>query len=164
MCDQMVIFLAAGRETIATPMIRAMHSSSLLENRYIQSRLRAEIHSAFPSGLPTTITYDQISSMKYLSHVRSEVLRLHPPVSVKLCVAAEDTTLNGTFVPKGTSIVLSPFAVNRSVALWGADAEEFTPERWAGRENGAGPLLRVIMGFSHPWRGLGGVLGMCLPG
>ena len=32
------------------------------------------------------------------------------------------------------------------------------------RGRSGGPLLRVIMGFSHPWRGLGGLLGMCLPG
>jgi len=137
MRDQMMTFLAAGHETTATSMLWAIHTLSLPENRHIQSRLRAEIHSAFPSGLPATTTYDQIASLKYLSHVTSEVLRLHPPVGVTLRVAAEDTTLNGTFVPKGTSIVLSPFAINRSVALWGADAEEFRPERWAGKEDGA---------------------------
>jgi len=137
MRDQLMTFLAAGHETTATAMIWAIHCLSLPENRHIQSRLRAEIHGAFPSGLPTTITYDQIFSMKYLSHVTSEVLRLHPPVGVTLRVAAEDTTVNGTFVPKGTSVVLSPFAINRSVALWGADAEEFKPERWAGKEDGA---------------------------
>ena len=137
MRDQMMTFLAAGHETTATSMIWAIHVLSLPENRHMQSRLRAEIYGAFPSGLPTTVTYDQISSLKYLSHITSEVLRLYPPVGVTLRVAAEDTSLNGSFIPKGTTVILSPFAINRSVALWGADAEEFRPERWASREDGA---------------------------
>ncbi|RPA96817.1 cytochrome P450 [Choiromyces venosus 120613-1] len=136
MRDQMMTFLAAGHETTATSMIWAIHALSLPENRHIQSRLRAEIHAAFPSGAPETITYDQLSTLKYLSHVTSEVLRLYPPVAVTLRVAAEDTSLNGVFVPKGSYVVLSPFAINHSVALWGADAEEFRPERWAGGEDG----------------------------
>ncbi|KAG0133876.1 cytochrome P450 [Tuber indicum] len=136
MRDQMMTFLAAGHETTATSMIWAIHALSLPENRHIQSRLRAEIHAAFPSGAPATITYDQLSSLKYLSHITSEVLRLYPPVGVTLRVAAEDTSLNGVFVPKGTSIVISPYAMNRSAALWGADAEEFRPERWACGEDG----------------------------
>ncbi|PUU84152.1 cytochrome P450 [Tuber borchii] len=137
MRDQMMTFLAAGHETTATSMIWAIHVLSLPENRHIQSRLRSEIHAAFPSGLPTTVIYDQISSLKYLSQITSEVLRLYPPVGVTPRVAAEDTSLNGAFIPKGTTIILSPFAINRSVALWGADAEEFRPERWASREDGA---------------------------
>jgi len=140
MRDQMMTFLAAGHETTATSMIWAIHVLSLPENKHIQSRLRAEIHAAFPSGLPTTVTYDQISSLKYLSHITSEVLRLYPPVVVTLRIAAEDTSLNGSFIPKGTTIILSPFAINRSVALWGADAEEFRPERWAGGEDGSATM------------------------
>jgi len=48
----------------------------------------------------TTITYDQISSLKYLSHITSEVLHLYPPVGVTLRVVAEDTSLNGALIPK----------------------------------------------------------------
>jgi len=47
---------------------------------------------------------------------------------------------NGVFVPKGTSILLSSFAINRSMALWGADAEEFRAEMWAGGEDGAAAI------------------------
>src|SRR5947209_641197 len=55
--------------------------------------------ASFTSGTPATITYAQISTLKYLS----------PPVSMMLRVAAENTSLNGVFVPKGTYIV--PFSV-----------------------------------------------------
>jgi len=64
---------------------------------------------------------------------------LHPysPVGVTLRMAAEDTSVNRALVPKSTSIVLSPFAINRSVGLWGADAEEFRPKRWVSGEDEA---------------------------
>ena len=42
---------------------------------------------AFSSSLPATTTYDQISSLNYLSHVTSEVLRLYSPVCVIPLVA-----------------------------------------------------------------------------
>ena len=129
MHDQMMTFLAAGHEITATSMIWAIRALSQPENRHIQSRLRAEIRTAFPSGLPTTVTYDQISSLKYLSRITSEVLHLYLPVGVTLRVAAEYASLNGAFVPKGAFIVLSPFAINRSVVLWGVDAEEFRLKR-----------------------------------
>ena len=43
-------------------------------------------------------------------------------------------------MPKVTSAVLSPFAINRCMALQGADAEEFRPEQWAGEEDGAAAI------------------------
>lgn len=33
-------------------------------------------------------------------------------------------------IPKGTEVILSPWATNRSPELWGEDADEFKPERW----------------------------------
>ena len=40
-------------------------------------------------------------------------------------------------MPKGMSAVLSPFTINRSVGLWGADAEELRPKGWVSGEDGA---------------------------
>lgn len=51
------------------------------------------------------------------------------PITVR--VAVRDTTIGGHAVPKGTEIIMSPWLVNRYTALWGPDATEFRPERWA---------------------------------
>lgn len=51
-------------------------------------------------------------------------------------VVAESTSLKGAFVPKGTPVVLSPFAIYRSVALWGAGTKEFRARLWTGGEDG----------------------------
>ncbi|KAL0636831.1 hypothetical protein Q9L58_004189 [Maublancomyces gigas] len=130
MRDQMMTFLTAGHETTATAMMWGLHLLSLKENRHIQLRLREEIRAAFPQGIPENVSFEQIEALKYLRNVTSEVLRVYPPVLLTARHAAEDTTLGGQFIPKGSHIVLVPWAINRSKELWGEDAEVFRPERW----------------------------------
>jgi cytochrome P450 len=36
----------------------------------------------------------------------------------------------GKRVPKGTRILLIPYAINRSPLFWGENGEDFLPERW----------------------------------
>lgn len=130
MGDQMMTFLAAGHETTATAMIWGLHLLSLKENHHIQTRLRDEVRTAFPHGIPENVSYEQIESLKYLRNVTSEVLRFFPPVPLTARHAKEDTTLGGQFIPKGTHIVIVPWTINRSKELWGEDADVFKPERW----------------------------------
>ena len=40
--------------------------------------------------------------------------------------AAKDTAICGHFVPKGTRVVLVPWANNRNMAQWGDNANKFT--------------------------------------
>ncbi|KAK0645431.1 putative N-alkane-inducible cytochrome P450 [Cercophora newfieldiana] len=83
--------------------------------------------------------YDAIKSMRYLRAVLDETLRLHPPVPVNIRFAIRDTTLplgGGTdgrapiFVAKGTAINYSVWAIHRLPEVYGADAEDFRPQRW----------------------------------
>lgn len=130
MRDQMMTFLSAGHETTATAMMWALHLLSLKENHHIQMRLREEIRAAFPHGIPETVSYEQIEGLRYLRNVTTEVLRVFPPVPLTARHALEDTTLGGEFVPKGSHIVIVPWAINRMKDMWGDDAAVFRPERW----------------------------------
>lgn len=151
MRDQMMTFLAAGHETTATAMMWGLHLLSLRENHHIQSRLRDEIRAAFPHGLPEDVTYEQIESLKYLRDVTTEVLRVFPPVALTARHAAEDTSLGGQFIPKGSHIVIVPMAVNRNKDLWGEDASVFRPERW--EEGGQAESNYAFMTFLAGPRG-----------
>ena len=51
-------------------------------------------------------------------------------------VADRDTTIQNEHIPKGTTIILCPSAINTSTALWGEDAMEFKPERWLNVSDG----------------------------
>ena len=136
--NQMMTFLVAGHETTATAMVWAMYLLS--KHQDIQKKLRDEIRSKLPS-LDSDITAADIDSCQYLHAVCTEVLRLWAPVSLTLREAAHDTSIQGQFVPKGTNVILAPWAINASTHLWGPDALEFKPERWLdvdGKANNKG--------------------------
>lgn len=51
-------------------------------------------------------------------------------------------------VAKGTRLSVSVPSMNRSTALWGADAKEFKPERWIGEE-GIPAGAKEVQGHRH---------------
>jgi cytochrome P450 len=66
-------------------------------------------------------------------------MRLYPVFPVLARVALCDTTLpvgggnnqdESIYVPKGAQVSMSYFALHRDPAVFGADVEEFRPERW----------------------------------
>jgi cytochrome P450 len=98
-----------------------------------QQRLRNEVRAALPTNPISHSDIDVaqiLESLPYLNGVCSETLRLYPAVPNTLRVAVRDSKINGSFVPKGTEIVISPWAINRSPKLWGPDAVVFNPDRW----------------------------------
>ncbi|KAL7269806.1 hypothetical protein RUND412_007511 [Rhizina undulata] len=150
--DQMMTFLAAGHETTASATVWALYLLSRPKYHAIQSRLREEIHTTFPLGLPESVTYDEIESMKYMRQVTSEVLRFYPPVGSTMRVSTEDSTVLGEFIPKGTWLNIAPWAINKCAAFWGEDAEEFKPERW-GEDSGGIDSNYAFMTFLAGPRG-----------
>ena len=139
--DQTMTFLAAGHETTATATSWAL--LALAQRPAIQSRLRAEIRANLPSfsaepAVP--MTADLMDKLPYLHAVCNEVLRYHAPVPITRREAIKDTTILGQVIPKGTQVIICPWAVNFSKEQWGDDAAEFKPERWLGegRANSGG--------------------------
>ncbi|KAK4242332.1 hypothetical protein C8A03DRAFT_40300 [Achaetomium macrosporum] len=130
--DQLMTFLAAGHETTASSMTWAAYL--LAKHTDVQERLRAEVRERLPpisgAGVGATVSSFDIDRMPYLNAVCNEVLRYFGPVPLTLRESACDTSINGQFVPKGTRIILAPWAINKSEALWGPDAREFNPNRW----------------------------------
>lgn len=138
--NQLMTFLVAGHETTASALTWAVYL--LCKHPEMQSRLRNEVQANLPTPLDqnATITSADIDNLPYLNAFCNEVFRLYPPVGVSIRKAVRDTTIAGIFIPKGTNIVLPPWAVNASTALWGSDAAAFDPERWIGpgRANSGG--------------------------
>ena len=68
------------------------------------------------------------------------VLRLYPILPLYGRLANKDTFIplgggsdgkSKVFVPKGTSVQINTHALHRRQDLYGPDADEFKPERWA---------------------------------
>ncbi|PGH00588.1 hypothetical protein GX51_05687 [Blastomyces parvus] len=125
--DQMLTFLAAGHETTASALTWACYL--LTKHPDIQTRLRAEIRAGIPSG-NSPITYADLESLPLLNGVCQEVLRLYPTVPMTVRESIRDTTIVGKHVPKGTRILICPYAINRSPTFWGETGDEFLPQRW----------------------------------
>jgi cytochrome P450 len=127
--DQMMTFLVAGHETTATAMTWAVYELS--KHPEIQTRLREEIHSHIRS-LDESMDATKLDGLSYLHAVCNEIFRHNAPVSLTLRNTENDCTITGTYVPKGTTIILCPWAVNFSKEQWGPDAADFNPDRWIG--------------------------------
>lgn len=147
--DNVLTFLAAGHETTSTAVSWCIQLMGL--HQEIQTRLRAEIHAAFPGGMPETITVEELTQLKYLKAVCDETLRLRPPVTVALRDASEDTSLAGQFIPKGSTVIASIIGLNTSEEYWGPTAKIFDPDRWLNApmaQNGGKPQHRSNYAFS----------------
>lgn len=59
-----------------------------------------------------------------------EVLRLHPAQPFLFRAASCDLMINGHFVKRGTELVADVYHLLRLTEFWGADAEQFRPERF----------------------------------
>ena len=126
--DQMMTFLAAGHETTATALTWAI--LNLCHYPGVQKRLREELKGAHLPDIRdpgATISSETIDKIPYLNAVCNEVLRFSTPVPFTFREAVADEYIQGQIVPKGTTVVMSPLAVNLSKKFWGPDADEFKP-------------------------------------
>ena len=60
-----------------------------------------------------------------------EVLRLYPPVIAQYQHTSEATKIGEISLPAGVDVVLPTLLIHHDPELWGDDAEEFKPERFA---------------------------------
>jgi len=66
-----------------------------------------------------------LDHLPLLNGIVQETLRLHPSVYMFGRVAIRDTTLGERYIPKGTTIRVSSWAMGRAKEFWGNNAEEF---------------------------------------
>ncbi|MEU9338880.1 cytochrome P450 [Streptomyces sp. NPDC048290] len=126
--------LIAGTETIGSAlswccMLLASHPD-------VQQRVRAEVDQVL-AGRPCTAA--DLSALTYTRHVVTETLRLYPPLFFLTRTAREDVELGGFRIPAGSSLLLSPYALQRAPEYF-PQPEKFAPDRWTqGGELSANP-------------------------
>lgn len=119
--DAALNFFSAGRDTVAQALTWAFYL--LLQHPDVGDTLFQAIKQKSAN--------EDSQSNPYIMAVFYESLRLYPPLPLDTKQARQDTTLpDGTFLPKGSIVLWSTWAMNRSGAIWGADAVLFRPERW----------------------------------
>ncbi|PNS20350.1 Isotrichodermin C-15 hydroxylase [Sphaceloma murrayae] len=121
------LFMIAGTETTAT--LLSGLSFYLLKNPDKMAALVHEIRTSFRTI--DDITIEELQRMPYLNACVEEGLRIYPPVPIGLprIVPPQGMTIDGVFVPGGTSVSVSQWSTYRSESNF-VLPEEFHPERW----------------------------------
>ncbi|XP_053668452.1 cytochrome P450 4V2-like [Anopheles marshallii] len=119
--------VGAGNDTTAhalghTCLFLAMHPA-------VQTQLYQELCEVF-DNLDDAITEQKLKQLSYMDCVLKESLRLAPPGATVAREAQEDLFIDGQFIPRGTTVVVSLFALHRRKDFWGDDANQFDPKRF----------------------------------
>lgn len=131
--SELLNILLAGRDTTASLLTNVWWTLSKRPDLW--AKIQAEV-ATLDGAHPT---FEQLKELKFVRALLNESLRLYPVVPQNSRQAQEDTTLpvgggpDGTsplFVPKGQVVGWTVYGMHRRQDFYGADAEEFSPERW----------------------------------
>lgn len=144
--SQLLNILLAGRDTTASTLSWFISIMANPANKNIYKQLRTQILEEFGTyAQPREITFERLKQSQYLQWCINETLRLFPIVPLNGRGAVKDTVLpsgggkdgkSPIYVKAGTEVAYSVHVMHRNKDLWGPDADEFIPERWAKRRPG----------------------------
>ncbi|KAK6943333.1 Cytochrome P450 [Dillenia turbinata] len=116
----------------------------LASNPDWQDRIRNELSQVCTGRVPDA---DTLRNMKLLNMVIQESLRLYPPVALMSREALDEIKIGDFIVPKGVKVLVPVSTLHRDKSVWGADADEFKPERFANGSSGACKLPQLYLPF-----------------
>ena len=142
--DNSLTFLLAGHETTASLLTWTIYL--LAKHPLWQERARAEIEEFCPDG---TVEPQVLNHLKLLGMILFESLRLFPPVPLigRTCIK-ENKVGSCLLIPEGLEIVIPVAILHRDRNIWGDNADEFFPARFADGISGAcgNPLAFIPFG------------------
>ena len=141
--DQTATFLLAGHETTGKALAFTLYCLSIDKAR--REKLLKELDQEGENSV-------------YLDWVIKEALRLYPPAVIISRDTVEDMVIGDRQVPKGSTVMISPWLSQRNTKLW-EHSDRFWPERWETEELrgnrrysylpfGAGPRVCIGMGLA----------------
>ncbi len=122
-CDELVLFIVAGHETIATTLTYALYAVG--KHGQVQQRVAAEA-----TELTGPITADDIPRLRYTVQVLQEALRLCPPTAALGRMILQDIAIDGYRVQAGTLALVSVLSVHHDPDLW-PNPLSFDPGRFS---------------------------------
>ncbi|XP_045765253.1 cytochrome P450 4C1-like [Maniola jurtina] len=142
--EELLMSILGATDTTATA---ACFTTVLLANHPgVQDRVYKEVQDILGSA-ERSITIEDVPRLKYLDAVVKESLRLYPPVPVVLRRCTKHVQLpSGIILPEGCEVLLNFWGVHRNPGCWGADADEFKPERFL---SATPDQLAAFMPFGH---------------
>lgn len=123
----MALFISAGTDTTATAL--SGWTYFVCTHRDVYRRLVEEVRGSLVTQ--DDIRWENVRHLSYLEATIQEALRLFPPspASQQRVVPRGGATIDGYFVPAGTTVAVPPWVSTHS-ALHFHEPEAFRPERW----------------------------------
>ena len=131
--DETKTLFTAGFETAATAL--AWSLGLLADHPEVAEACEAEVDRVLNGRLAT---FDDLINLPTITAVAEETLRLFPPITQVGRESLAEDDLGGYRLPKGSTILISMYGIQRSPELWDAP-EAFRPERFAPERRDAIP-------------------------
>ncbi len=141
--NEIITFLLAGHETTANALTWTFHLIST--HPEVERLMLEEIQSVLGDRTPVL---EDMPKLVYTRRVIQESMRLYPPIWIIERRAIEADEIGGFHIPKGSAVVIAPYALHRHPAFW-SRPEEFDPSRFEERPPaaylpfGAGPRFCI---------------------
>jgi len=136
--DEVMTFLLGGHETTANAL--AWTGYLLGQHPEAQARMATEAREVTAGEAPA---YEQLPQLSYTEKVMRESLRLYPPAWYLTRKADEDVEIGGYRIPKGTTIVMNVWKVQRDERFY-SNPDAFDPERWTPEFTKSLPPLAFV--------------------
>ncbi|MFF3838317.1 cytochrome P450 [Streptomyces sp. NPDC001930] len=101
----------------------------LSQNPEAERALQAEADDVLRGGPARAVAAADLARLEYTRHIVLEALRLYPPAWLLSRIATQDTDLLGHPVPKGATVLFSPYQLHHDQEVF-PDPSRFDPGRW----------------------------------
>lgn len=125
--------LIAGSDTTSNSSCALLYH--VVRTPGVLDKLRKELNAAAPDTEQVVPDFEAIRNLPYLEAVINETLRHHSTSGIGLprqipLDAKKGLEIRGRYFPPGTVLSVPTYTIHHSTEIWGADANEFRPERW----------------------------------
>ncbi|VDC01051.1 unnamed protein product [Peniophora sp. CBMAI 1063] len=151
---QLNTLIVAGAESTSTVLCRILYQ--LACHPETQERLRTELISPGED-----LEYDILMNLPLLDAVCSETMRQHTFFPFRSRLTSKASVIpftNGDVVrvPAGTEVIMNCHGLNTDPSIWGADAQDWKPDRWLGPLPESVAAAKIPGIYRHSMAFLGG--------
>lgn len=125
--------LIAGSDTTSNSSCALLYHA--VRTPGVMEKLQRELDAAVPDPATKVPDYEAVRNLPYLEAVINETLRIHSPSGIglprQIPAGSPGVHIRGHYFPAGTVLSVPTYSIHHSRDVWGEDADEFRPERWA---------------------------------